>query len=155
NLLVMTDTELIAVRLPATNELWVLERAATAEAPREPLEQSSDSLRARSEGLRDTRSVVVASEPMDDDPAWRLMDSGELIHLGADGTLRSEHPCRRSRHPSRPAPASRTTAWRPCVRSGRAGAGRCWPCWPHSPPTSWWRRRCWSARSSRSPCCPG
>src|SRR5699024_12634752 len=26
------------------------------------------------------------------DPAWRLMDSGELIHLGADGTLRSEHP---------------------------------------------------------------
>src|SRR5699024_11329610 len=32
NLLVMTDTELIAVRLPATNELWVLERAATAEA---------------------------------------------------------------------------------------------------------------------------
>src|SRR5699024_5552208 len=53
---------------------------------------SSDSLRARSEGLRDTRSVVVASEPMDDDPAWRLMDSGELIHLGADGTLRSEHP---------------------------------------------------------------
>ncbi|HJB10836.1 MAG TPA: class II glutamine amidotransferase [Candidatus Brachybacterium merdavium] len=92
NLLVMTDTELIAVRLPATNELWVLERAATAEAPREPLEQSSDSLRARSEGLRDTRSVVVASEPMDDDPAWRLMDSGELIHLGADGTLRSEHP---------------------------------------------------------------
>lgn len=92
NLLVMKDGEVIAVRLPATNELWVLERAATAEAPREALEHSSDSLRAHSEDLRSTRSVVVASEPMDDDPAWRLMGAGELIHLGADGTARSEHP---------------------------------------------------------------
>lgn len=92
NLLVMKDEELIAVRLPATNELWVLERIATREAPREALEQSSDSLRAHSEDLRVAGSVVVASEPMDDDPAWRLMDSGELIHLGADGALHSEHP---------------------------------------------------------------
>lgn len=92
NLLVLRGEELIAVRLPATNELWVLERIATADEPREALEQSSDSLRVDSEDLRDVRSVVIASEPMDDDPAWRLMDSGELLHLRADGGLVSERP---------------------------------------------------------------
>lgn len=92
NLLVMRGEEMIAVRLPATNELWVLEREADADQPREALDQSSASLRARSEELTAVRSVVVASEPMDDDPGWRLMDSGELLHLEADGTLRTEHP---------------------------------------------------------------
>ncbi len=29
---------------------------------------------------------MVASERMDDDPAWRLLDSGELLHV--DGQLR-------------------------------------------------------------------
>ncbi|MDN5688362.1 MAG: class II glutamine amidotransferase [Brachybacterium sp.] len=92
NILVMNRDELIAVRLPATNELWVLERSATDEHPREAFEQSSDSLRARSEDLRGVRSVVIASEPMDDDPAWRLMGSGELVRLDAEGVLTSEHP---------------------------------------------------------------
>lgn len=92
NILVMAGEEMIAVRLPATNELWVLERTATAEQSRGSLEQSSDSLRARSEDLAGVRSVVVASEPMDGDPHWRPMDSGELLHLGADGSLRSERP---------------------------------------------------------------
>lgn len=92
NILIMNGDELIAVRLPAANELWVLERSATVEHPREAFEQSSDSLRARSEDLRGVRSVVIASEPMDDDPAWRLMGSGELVRLDAEGVLTSEHP---------------------------------------------------------------
>ena len=92
NVLVMKGEELIAVRLPATNELWVLEREATAAAPREALEQSSSTLRTRSEDLAGVGSVVIASEPMDDDPAWRLMDSGEMLHLAADGTVTSERP---------------------------------------------------------------
>ena len=94
NVLVMKGEELVAVRLPATNELWILERSATADAPGGVLEQSSDSLalRARSEEPGEGRSVVIASEPLDDDPSWRLMDSGELVHLSADGALTSEHP---------------------------------------------------------------
>jgi glutamine amidotransferase len=92
NLLVLAGEELIAVRLPATNELWVLEREADSAQPREALDQSSATLRTRSEDLAGVRSVVIASEPMDDDPAWRLMDSGELLHLTADGELRSERP---------------------------------------------------------------
>ena len=94
NVLVMKGEELIAVRLPATNELWILERPVSVDAQDETLEQSSDSLalRARSEDPRGARSVVVASEPLDDDPAWRLLDSGELVHLTADGQVRSERP---------------------------------------------------------------
>ena len=99
NLLAMKDGELVAVRLPATNELWVLERTATAENPREALEQSSQTLRARSDDLTDVRSIVIASEPMDDDLAWRLMDSGELLHISADGTLSSERPFGALAHP--------------------------------------------------------
>ena len=92
NVLVLKGEELIAVRLPATNELWVLEREAAAAQPREALEQSSATLRTRSEDLAGIGSVVIASEPMDDDPAWRLMDSGELLHLTADGAITSERP---------------------------------------------------------------
>ena len=92
NVLVLKGEELIAVRLPATNELWVLEREATTARPRAALEQSSATLRTRSEDLAGIGSVVIASEPMDDDPAWRLMDSGELLHLTADGAITSERP---------------------------------------------------------------
>lgn len=94
NVLVMKGEELIAVRLPATNELWILERPAAADSQSDGFEQSSDSLalRARSEDPRGARSVVIASEPLDDDPGWRLLDSGELVHLTADGALTSEHP---------------------------------------------------------------
>ena len=92
NVLVLKGEELIAVRLPATNELWVLEREAAAAQPREALEQSSATLRTRSEDLAGVGSVVIASEPMDDDPAWRLMDSGELLHLTTDGAITSERP---------------------------------------------------------------
>ena len=92
NVLVLKGEELIAVRLPATNELWVLEREAAAAQPREALEQSSATLRTRSEDLAGIGSVVIASEPMDDDPAWRLMDYGELLHLTTDGAITSERP---------------------------------------------------------------
>ena len=94
NVLVMKGEELIAVRLPATNELWILERPAAVDSPSDGFEQSSDSLavRARSEDPHGASSVVIASEPLDDDPAWRLLDSGELVHLTADGALTSEHP---------------------------------------------------------------
>lgn len=91
NLLVARDHHLFALRLPAMNELWVLDRPAGA-VVHAPLEQESDTLRAESEDLRDVHSVVVASEPMDDDEGWRLLDDGELLHIAPDGTVTSEHP---------------------------------------------------------------
>ncbi len=92
NLLAAKDGELVAVRLPAKNELWVLDRRVGAGTEREALDQTSSSLHAHSEDLADTGSVVIASEPMDDDPAWRLMDSGELLHVTADGHAERSFP---------------------------------------------------------------
>jgi hypothetical protein len=34
--------------------------------------------------------VVVASEPLDDSPDWRLLRSGELIEVGADLKVTSQ-----------------------------------------------------------------
>ena len=41
-------------------------------------------IRAHSAHLADQSSVVVASEPMDDDPRWRILEPGELVHVDAD-----------------------------------------------------------------------
>ena len=41
-------------------------------------------IHARSQRLSQLPSVVFASEPMDDDPGWRLLDPGELVHVDAD-----------------------------------------------------------------------
>jgi glutamine amidotransferase len=38
----------------------------------------------RAEELADLPSVVVASEKLDDDPGWRPLRSGELVHVGPD-----------------------------------------------------------------------
>ncbi len=97
NLLAARGEELVAVRLPAKNELWVLDRRARngdggAGEGRHELEQSSSSLRARSADLADVGSVVIASEPMDDDSDWRLMDSGEMLHLDGEGHLECSFP---------------------------------------------------------------
>jgi hypothetical protein len=34
--------------------------------------------------------VVLASEPMDDDPGWRELESGELLHVGPELEVDSE-----------------------------------------------------------------
>ena len=55
-------------------------------------------VRVHSTDLADTPSVVVASEQMDDDGAWRALSSGELIHVDHDLRVSSvialEHPPR-------------------------------------------------------------
>lgn len=98
NLVLARDHHLYAVRLPATNELWVLDRPA-GDGADEALEQESDTMRASSEDLRDVHSVVVASEPMDDDPDWRLLADGELVHVDPDGLVTSETPFPALAHP--------------------------------------------------------
>ncbi|HOB48987.1 MAG TPA: class II glutamine amidotransferase [Mycobacterium sp.] len=79
NILLSTATDLWALRYPESHELYLLDR------PRDgALEMRTRRIRAHSEHLAEIPSVVVASEPMDDDPAWRLLDPGELVHVDAD-----------------------------------------------------------------------
>jgi predicted glutamine amidotransferase len=81
NFVLATADGLWALRYPHTHPLYVLERA-----PGEPLEHSSSlGSRVRSEDGLERALVVIASERMDADPAWRELASGELLHV--DDTL--------------------------------------------------------------------
>ncbi|MGW6725723.1 class II glutamine amidotransferase [Nocardia sp. NPDC055029] len=81
NMLLTTATELWALRYPATHDLYVLERE-----PGEHLAHrgTAGTMHVRSADPARTPTVVVASEPMDDDPGWQLMPSGELLHIDKD-----------------------------------------------------------------------
>jgi predicted glutamine amidotransferase len=85
---VMTESrDLWALRYPDTHELHVLEReAGGAGAQRTSLRHRSSSghIHAASDELAHRPAVIVATEPMDDDPGWRELQSGELLHVGAD-----------------------------------------------------------------------
>lgn len=83
NFVLITPTDLWALRYPDTHELYVLERSAGGPRGGAHLEHSGDprETRVHSAHLAEHPSVVVASEPMDDDPGWRPMASGQLLHV--------------------------------------------------------------------------
>jgi predicted glutamine amidotransferase len=86
NVVLITDTELWALRYPDVHELYVLERAAGGPSGSRHLEHASarGSVRVRSGDLASRPAVIVASERMDEDAGWRLMESGELLHVDPD-----------------------------------------------------------------------
>ena len=91
NFILTTATGLWAVRYPETHELYVLERHIESNAPHETLVMLSNRIHAHSPALAARPSVIVATERMTADPAWRLMDPGELLHvnktLGVESTF--------------------------------------------------------------------
>jgi predicted glutamine amidotransferase len=95
NFVLATATDLWALRFPATDTLFVLERpaggASTGQAGTAPLAQSgSHGTRVESAAGHSRPLVVVASERMDDEPGWREIRSGELIHVGPSLEVTSE-----------------------------------------------------------------
>ncbi|GAA2240186.1 class II glutamine amidotransferase [Kitasatospora cystarginea] len=86
NLVLTTPTELWALRYPDTHELYELHRTAGGQHGNRHLDHSGTAgrMRVHSEDLRAADTVVVASERMDENPDWRLMASGELLHVGPD-----------------------------------------------------------------------
>jgi glutamine amidotransferase len=82
NIVLISSSELWALKYPDTHELHVLER----HAGRGHLRHAgvAGPVRVHSSELSDCPAVVVASEPMDDDPGWRPLGSGELLHVDAD-----------------------------------------------------------------------
>ena len=91
NIVLVTRDDLWALRYPDTHELWVLERAAGGPLGRRHFDAASaaGTVRVRSEHLLRHPSVVVASEPMDEDVGWRPLEPGELIHVRAERGLAS------------------------------------------------------------------
>jgi glutamine amidotransferase len=86
NFVLATPDAVWALRYPEPNELYVLDRPAR----REPLDQRTPARRIAVHAERPGDAVVIASEPMDDDPAWRAVGSGELVHVDADCSVTSE-----------------------------------------------------------------
>jgi predicted glutamine amidotransferase len=86
NLVLITAEEVWALRYPDTHDLLVLERAAGGAGGGRHLEHSSPRgrIRVHSGDLAGHPAVVVATEKMDEDPAWRPLASGELLHVDAD-----------------------------------------------------------------------
>jgi predicted glutamine amidotransferase len=87
NCVLVTASDLWALRYPGTHDLLVLERDAGGHRGSRALEHASARrIRVSSAELGDRPAVVVATERMDDDPGWRPLRSGELLHV--DGELR-------------------------------------------------------------------
>jgi predicted glutamine amidotransferase len=84
NLVLATADGLWALRYPGVHELWILQRAAGGPHGSRHLDAASAAgrVRVRSAPLARQRAVIVASEPMDEDPGWRQLEPGELVHVG-------------------------------------------------------------------------
>jgi predicted glutamine amidotransferase len=79
NVLLSTATDLWALRYPQTHELYVLDRREIEGDGQFHLRTKR--IRADSDHLRVRPSVVFATERMDDDPHWRLIEPGQLVHV--------------------------------------------------------------------------
>lgn len=85
NLILTTESEVFALRYPDTHTLYLLDRPAGGHRGGRPLHhRSSLGTRVHSDDAARRPVVVLASEPMDEDPGWRALQSGELLHVGAD-----------------------------------------------------------------------
>ncbi|MEV4441512.1 class II glutamine amidotransferase [Streptomyces sp. NPDC049577] len=84
NFVLTTPEELWALRYPDTHELYELCRAAGGDTRQRHLDHTGTAgrMRIRSHDLAVAPAVVVASERMDDNPHWRLLEPGELLHVG-------------------------------------------------------------------------
>jgi predicted glutamine amidotransferase len=91
NLILISDSELWALRYPDVHGLYVLERQAGGSAGGRELHHrgAHGGVGVDSAHLASRPAVVIASEPMDAEPGWRSLASGELLHVDADLRLTS------------------------------------------------------------------
>ena len=101
NTVVAAPGELWALRYPGQHALHIIERPAGASAPAAVTTRSSGApagagLHIRSAtssvhapALQALPSVVVASEELDGENGWRMLASGELVHVRPDLTVES------------------------------------------------------------------
>lgn len=83
NAVLITATELWALRYPETHGLFVLERRVAGRRRHLDHASAAGTVRVRSADAARHSTVVVASEPMDEDPGWTALGSGELLHVDA------------------------------------------------------------------------
>jgi predicted glutamine amidotransferase len=81
NFVLATATELWALRYPDTYPLMMLARAAGGPTGGRHLEVTSPGgmFQVQSADLRSRAAVIFASERLDDDPGWTMLEPGELV----------------------------------------------------------------------------
>ena len=92
NTIVAAPGELWAFRYPDQHALHILERPAgtfRVEAGARGLHVRSATSSVHAPELDRVPSVVVASEELDGEEGWRMLASGELVHVGPDLSVRS------------------------------------------------------------------
>jgi glutamine amidotransferase len=104
NFILIDASDLWALRYPDTHDLYLLERPSGGHRGNEPLrhvgQHHPERIQVTADELADWPSVIVATERMDDDPGWRSLGSGELLHVAADLTVSSSQII--DRPPARP-----------------------------------------------------
>ena len=78
NVLLCMGTQMWALRYPDTHQLFMLDRRRDGGPD---FDLCTSRIHAQSEVLTERSSVVFATEPMDDDSRWCLLDPGELVHV--------------------------------------------------------------------------
>ena len=75
-----------ALRYPDVHDLFMLERPAGGGAGSRHLDhaRARGSIRVRSGDLAGMPAVVVATERMDEDPGWRALEPGQLLHVNRE-----------------------------------------------------------------------
>jgi glutamine amidotransferase len=83
NVLLSTATDMWALRYPQTHELYILDRSDHPAPQDAEFDLHTIRIHARSQHLCTRPSVVFATERMDGDSRWRLLEPGELVHVDA------------------------------------------------------------------------
>jgi glutamine amidotransferase len=89
NAVVAAPGELWALRYPDQHALHILSRPAVAGAGQPGLHVRSATSSVHAPDLADTASVVIASEELDGESGWRMLEPGELVHVRADLSVES------------------------------------------------------------------
>ncbi len=86
NLVLITPSDLWALRYPDVHELHWLERDAGGSSGGRHLDHASarGTMRVRSAHLAHRPAVIVATEEMDEDAGWQSLQSGQLLHVDRD-----------------------------------------------------------------------
>jgi glutamine amidotransferase len=83
NLIVATPTDMWVLRYPETDELYLLDRNPGGHHGNQHFHGVGQhgGIRVRTSDLRNQRSIVAASERIDENPGWQLLAPGELVHV--------------------------------------------------------------------------
>ena len=89
NVIVAAPGELWALRYPGQHALHILERPAEPGRGQPGLHVRSATSSVHAPDLAGIASVVIASEELDGESGWRMLEPGELVHVRPDLSVES------------------------------------------------------------------